>query len=112
MEEHLEDVVPLSHIALAIGLSERQLERLFRQQLRATPVGFYRQLRLERAQRLLTYSRMTIRDVALACGFSSLAEFSRVFKARFGSTPSSLRQAKDKTASSARLPGLYGVDGP
>lgn len=88
MEEHLEDVVSVADIARVASLSERQLERLFRRHLRITPVGFYRQLRLERAQRLITYSRMSIRDVALAAGFSTLAEFSRAYKARFGSSPS------------------------
>jgi transcriptional regulator GlxA family with amidase domain len=36
---------------------------------------------------------MSIRDVALACGFSSLSLFSRVFKARYGKPPSAARNA-------------------
>lgn len=92
MEEHIEDVLTMRDIAEGAGTSERHLERLFRTHLSVTPKTFYSQLRLERAERLLTYSRMSVRDVALACGFSSLALFSRAFKARFGRAPSLIRR--------------------
>jgi AraC family carnitine catabolism transcriptional activator len=92
MEEHIEDVLTMRDIAEGAGASERHLERLFRAHLSLTPKTFYSQLRLERAERLITYSRMSVRDVALACGYSSLALFSRAFKARFGRAPSLIRR--------------------
>ena len=92
MEEHVEDKLTLKDVARSVDISDRQLERLFHQHLQVTPVGFYRQLRLERAHRLLAYSRLTVRDVALATGFSTLAEFSRAFKERYGRPPSHARQ--------------------
>lgn len=91
MEEHVEDKLTLKDVAATTGLSDRQLERLFHRHLQTTPVGFYRQLRLDRAQRLLTYSRLSVRDVALATGFSTLAEFSRAFKQKYGRPPSHAR---------------------
>ena len=54
------------------------------------PIGFYGKLRLERAQHLLNYSRMSVRDTSLAVGYSSLAQFSRAFKVRYGIPPSRL----------------------
>jgi len=92
MEEHVEDRLTLEDVARTVEISGRQLERLFHKHLQMTPVGFYRQLRLERAHRLLAYSRLTVRDVALATGFSTLAEFSRAFKGRYGRPPSHARQ--------------------
>jgi AraC family carnitine catabolism transcriptional activator len=92
MEEHVEDRLTLKDVAEEAGLSGRQLERLFRKHLQTTPVAFYRQLRLDRAHRLLIYSRLSVRDVALATGFSALAEFSRVFKQKFGKPPSRARR--------------------
>jgi AraC family transcriptional regulator, carnitine catabolism transcriptional activator len=91
MEEQIED--PLSAEALAglAGLSVRHMERLFRDKLGARPMGFYRQLRLEKAERLLNYSRLGIRDISVAAGFSTLAEFSRAFRARTGHSPSRFR---------------------
>ena len=92
MEEHVEDRLTLKAVAASAGLSDRQLERLFRQHLHVTPVAFYRQMRLDRAHRLLTYSRLSVRDVALATGFSTLAEFSRAFKQKYGKPPSHARR--------------------
>ncbi|MFL5258227.1 MAG: GlxA family transcriptional regulator [Hyphomicrobiales bacterium] len=92
MEEHLEEYRPLSQISSALNISERQLERLFRRELRSPPFAFYRRLRLERAEQLLLYSRMSIREVGLATGFSSLALFSRAFKAQYGRAPSFIRR--------------------
>lgn len=93
MEEHVEDKLTLKDVAATAGLSDRQLERLFHRHLQTTPVGFYRQLRLDRALRLLTYSRLSVRDVALATGFSTLAEFSRAFKQKYGRPPSHARMS-------------------
>ena len=92
MEEHVEDKLTVRDVARATEISSRQLERLFHEHLHVTPVAFYRQLRLERAHRLLAYSRLTVRDVALATGFSTLAEFSRAFKGRYGRPPSHARR--------------------
>jgi AraC family carnitine catabolism transcriptional activator len=66
------------------GASPRQLERRFKAALGMGPMRFYLGLRLERAERLLTYSRLSVRDVGLAAGFSSMAQFSRAYRARFG----------------------------
>jgi AraC family carnitine catabolism transcriptional activator len=92
MEEHIEDVLTTGDIARHAGLSERQLERLFARHLRMTPLAFYRQIRFERAEQLLAYSRLSIRDVAVACGFSSLSLFSRAFKMKYGRAPSLIRR--------------------
>lgn len=92
MEEHVEDTLSLGDVAKAAEVSERQLERLFHRHLQSTPVGFYRQMRLDRAHRLLVYSRLSVRNVALATGFSTLAEFSRAFKQKYGKPPSHARR--------------------
>jgi AraC family carnitine catabolism transcriptional activator len=91
MEDQCEDPLDAETIASVAGISVRQMERLFRDRLGERPMGFYLKLRLEKAERLLTYSSMSVRDVGLACGFSSLPLFSRSFRARFGKPPSALR---------------------
>jgi transcriptional regulator GlxA family with amidase domain len=55
-------------------------------------MGFYLDLRLERAERLINYSLMSIREVAVATGFSALSQFSRSFKQKFGKSPSKWRK--------------------
>ena len=91
MEEQSEDPLDARALARLGGLSARHMERLFRAALGRRPMEVYRRLRLERAEHLLTYSPMSIRDVSLACGFSSLAQFSRAFHHHAGRPPSSFR---------------------
>ena len=93
MEEQSEDPLDAAALAAVAGISLRQMERLFHDKLGQRPMGFYLALRLEKAERLLTYSHMSVRDVSVACGFSSLPLFSRSFKSRYGRPPSSFRAA-------------------
>jgi AraC family carnitine catabolism transcriptional activator len=88
MEENIEEPVSLPKLAATAGLSQRHMERLFRDELSTTARSLYLQLRLDRAERLLTYGGVSVRDAGIACGFSSLAQFSRMFKLRFGHPPS------------------------
>jgi AraC family carnitine catabolism transcriptional activator len=92
MEEQTEDPLDAARLAEVAGLSVRHLERLFAAKLGERPIGFYRRLRLEKAERLLTYSAMPVREVSVACGFSSLSGFSRAFRGHFGKPPSALRK--------------------
>ena len=87
MEEHLEDPLPRSDLARRVGLSTRQLERLFRSYLRRTPTRYYLELRLQRARGLLTQSSMSVLDVAMACGFVSASHFSKCYRDYFKRTP-------------------------
>jgi AraC family carnitine catabolism transcriptional activator len=91
MEEQGEDPLDAGALAAVAGISVRQMERLFAEKLGERPMGFYLKLRLEKAERLITYSALSMREIAVACGFSSLPLFSRSFRARYGKPPSSLR---------------------
>jgi AraC family carnitine catabolism transcriptional activator len=92
MEEHIEEPRGIEELANRAGLSARQLERLFAATLKKRPMGFYLDLRLERAERLINYSTLSVREVAVATGFSSLSQFSRSFKLKFGRPPSRWRK--------------------
>jgi transcriptional regulator GlxA family with amidase domain len=93
MEENIEEPLTLPTLAELGGLSQRHMERLFREDLSMTARSLYLHLRLERAERLLTYGGMSVRDAGIACGFASLAQFSRMFKLRFGRPPSAVRNS-------------------
>ncbi|MGE4246773.1 MAG: GlxA family transcriptional regulator [Parvibaculaceae bacterium] len=96
MEEHVEDPLDAGQLAAVAGLSGRQLERVFKARMGVAPKRFYLGLRLEKAERLLTYSRMSVRDVAVATGFSSLALFSRAYRVRYGLPPSRHRRSAEE----------------
>lgn len=91
MEDQCEEPLNADELAGLAGISVRHMERLFEEKLKERPMGFYLKLRLEKAEHLITYSTMSMREISVACGFSSLPLFSRSFRARYGKPPSALR---------------------
>jgi transcriptional regulator GlxA family with amidase domain len=87
MESRLEEKLSRAEICRDSGLSERQLERLFHRHFERSPSRYHLDLRLQRAKALLQYSDMTVREVAVACGFASLAHFSRSYRDWGGKPP-------------------------
>lgn len=87
MRTHLEDPVAPSLMARDLGISTRQLERLFGKYLNTSPKKYYMEMRLERAQHLLLQTELSVTDIAMACGFQSPGHFSRVYRRAFSVTP-------------------------
>ncbi|WIT11620.1 helix-turn-helix domain-containing protein [Paucibacter sediminis] len=87
MEANLAEPLPTEEVARLVGVSRRQLERLFKQYLDALPSRYYVELRLQRARRLLQQSSQSILQIGLSCGFSSGPHFSHAYKSLFGNTP-------------------------
>jgi AraC-like DNA-binding protein len=84
-------------IADAVGISLRYLQALF--QAEGTTVSeWIWERRLERSRRRLIdplLAHESIAQIALGCGFTELAHFSRRFKAAFGQSPSEYRARRD-----------------
>ncbi|SMC70527.1 transcriptional regulator, AraC family with amidase-like domain [Rhizobium sp. RU36D] len=91
MEQHMEEAVSIEELARSVGLSRRQLERIFIAKTGMSPANAYNKLRLKKARALLLQSKAPLIDVALDVGFASAAHFSRAFKRIYGITPSQLR---------------------
>lgn len=87
METNTEEPVSPSILARDVGLSTRQLERLFRRYLNRSPKRFYMELRLQKARNLLLQTDMTVINVALACGFTSPSHFSKCYRTQYDTTP-------------------------
>ncbi len=94
MQNNIETPLKISEICRLAGVSHRKVERLFRSRMDGTPVEYYREMRLNRAQYLLLNSDLSVGEVAITCGFKS--GFSAVFKKAFGQTPRQLRQSGRK----------------
>jgi transcriptional regulator GlxA family with amidase domain len=92
MEENIEHPMSCSELAADVGLSTRQLERLFQTYLAVPPTRYYLRMRLERARFLLRQTSMPVFDVALATGFISASHFSKCYREQFGSPPSAERR--------------------
>ena len=87
METHIEEPVSPAALAKHVGLSSRQIERLFKRYLERTPKRYYLELRLKKARLLLLQTDLSVINVALSCGFSSPSHFSKCYRAFFGYTP-------------------------
>ena len=87
MEENIEEPVSPSVLASDVGMSTRQLERLFRRYMNRSPKRYYMELRLKKARNLLLQTDMSVINVALACGFASPSHFSKCYRASFQTTP-------------------------
>ena len=94
MEENTEEPVSPSVLARDVGLSTRQLERLFRRYLNRSPKRYYMELRLQKARNLLMQTDMSVINVALACGFTSPSHFSKCYRAHYDTTPYRERGAR------------------
>lgn len=91
MRNSLEEPTSTSDIARQIGISTRQLERLFRKYLQVTPKRYHTELRLDRARQLLLQTEQSITEIAVASGFESGGHFCKVYRKRYGATPSHQR---------------------
>lgn len=87
MESHIEEPVSPALLAQDVGMSTRQLERLFRRYLNRSPKRYYMELRLRKARNLLLQTDMSVINVALACGFASPSHFSKCYRALYKTTP-------------------------
>jgi transcriptional regulator GlxA family with amidase domain len=87
MEQAIEEPISPADLAEDVGMSTRQLERLFRRYLNRSPKRYYMELRLSKARNLLMQTDMSVINVALACGFASPSHFSKCYRAHYSTTP-------------------------
>jgi AraC family transcriptional regulator of adaptative response / DNA-3-methyladenine glycosylase II len=86
----------LGELAGELGVTDRQMRRVFHEEFGVSPVQFWQTQRLLLAKQLLADSRLSITDVALASGFQSLRRFNALMKHRYRMTPSELRRPQKK----------------
>ena len=91
MESNIEEPLTLDEVADYVGISRRQLERLFNRYLHCAPSRYYLELRLSRARLLLLQTSIAVIDVAISCGFSTAPHFSKCCSALYGKQPSAER---------------------
>ncbi len=87
MEKNIEEPISPAILARDVGMSTRQLERLFRRYLSRSPKRYYMEMRLQKARNLLMQTDMTVINVALACGFASPSHFSKCYRSHYDTTP-------------------------
>ena len=95
-ENYMEDVT-LDSLSAYAGFSRYTLSRMFRQHTGMTFTQYLNKRRVAMAQELLSGTRMPVTQVALQCGFGSIATFNRVFREVQGCTPTQYRNIYDES---------------
>ncbi len=98
MEANIKEPISQEELAEYVGLSRRQLQRLFQRHLLCAPSRYYLQLRLQRARELLQQTNLSLVEISSLCGFVSTSHFSKSYKEFFGHSPSSERQIRAASA--------------
>ena len=98
MERNIENMVSIQELASSVGLSRRQLERLFMEKANSSPALVYRRMRLERARHLLLQTKAPLIDIALEVGFENASHFARLFRKAYGQSPTDLRTSTSREA--------------
>jgi transcriptional regulator GlxA family with amidase domain len=91
MRRRMTEGEDLDGIAAQSGVSQRQLQRLFRRHLGMTPTQYFLKARLQRARHLLQYSTLSVTEIAIATGFASISHFTRRYTELYGRTPTAER---------------------
>jgi AraC family transcriptional regulator, regulatory protein of adaptative response / DNA-3-methyladenine glycosylase II len=92
IEEGALDENSVEHLAMRLGIGERQLRRLFLKHVGASPVAVAQTRRILLAKQLLHETRLPMAQVGLASGFGSIRRFNEVFSALFKRAPSDIRR--------------------
>mgnify|MGYP001819011001 CR=1 FL=1 len=92
MEANIREPIVQTELASYVGVSKRQLQRLFRRYLECTPTRYYLQIRLRRARELLQQTRLSLVEISSLTGFASNSHFSKSYKEFYGHSPSKERR--------------------
>jgi transcriptional regulator GlxA family with amidase domain len=106
MDRHFDEPLDLDRLADVAGVSKYHLVRSFEATYDETPMRYLTRRRIERAQDLLRHANLTVTEICMVVGFSSMGSFSTRFKEIVGETPTAYR---DRWAAQGgpHIPGCY-----
>jgi transcriptional regulator of acetoin/glycerol metabolism len=91
VEAHLSESIDLTMLAAAAGLSMHHFARQFKQSAGVPPHRYLTQKRVERAQKMLAQTDLSLSEIAYAAGFSDQSHLARHFRHILGTTPRDFR---------------------
>src|SRR5438309_8049927 len=94
IEAHIEDEIGIDDLARIACLSPFHFIRMFGRRTGMPPARYLARRRLQRAEAMLMAGEMKIGEIALACCFSSQANFTRAFRRSTGETPAAFRRSR------------------
>ncbi len=106
MDREWSEPLDLDAVAAAAGYSRYHFVRLFKETYGETPGRYLSRRRIERARELLRSANLTVTEICMVVGFTSLGTFCTRFKEQVGMTPTEFR-AQAKQDGPARIPGCF-----
>lgn len=91
LEQEADGLPVIETMPAQLGLSRARFFRLFKQQTGLSPYQYHLQLKMRRAGRMLSNSRMPVKEIARLLNFQSAYHFSRLFKRKTGLSPREFR---------------------
>ncbi len=92
--------VSMPALSKSVNLSPSRLRQLFKKEIGRSPMQYLQDLRMQNAERMLTSTFLSVKEVAFACGISDVSSFVRHFKKRCGLTPSQFRVRSERSLNS------------
>ncbi|MDE2384086.1 MAG: helix-turn-helix domain-containing protein [Alphaproteobacteria bacterium] len=93
MEQFVDARWDVEWLASRLCITRRHLERLFKQEYGTGPRSIFKRIRMEQAKVLLVNTEQPISQIAFDLGYDTQSQFSRQFRAQFGTTPTVVRSA-------------------
>ncbi|WP_018180500.1 GlxA family transcriptional regulator [Jongsikchunia kroppenstedtii] len=90
--QHLTDPLTVGELAEQTHVTDRQITRIFKNELGMTPAAYVEQARVEAARQRLEAGDDTLSRVATACGFGTTSTLTRAFRRTLGITPTEYRE--------------------
>ena len=99
--------VTLDAMARAANMSRFHFARAFGSAYGETPRAYLTRRRIERAKEMLRTANLTVTEICMLVGFSSLGSFSTRFRRLVGCTPTEYRQAVVASGGPPQIPGCF-----
>src|SRR5262245_11597014 len=109
VDGHFAEPLDLRALAAAAHVSPRHFSRSFRRVFGETPYQYLLTRRLERARHLLRTTEMSVAEVCVSVGFTSVGSFTTTFSRHVGVSPTTYRQATAGPSEADRVPLCYAM---
>jgi AraC-like DNA-binding protein len=110
MDRHFEEPLDLDRLAAESGFSKFYFARSFKHAYGETPTQYLTRRRVERAKDLLRHANLTVTEICMLVGFSSLGSFSSRFAALVGMSPSAYQRRQAEQDGPPPIPGCFLMD--
>ena len=110
MDLRFADPLDLDQMAAHAGFSKFHFARAFKDAYGETPANYLTRRRVERAKDLLRSANLTVTEVCMLVGFSSLGSFSSRFSELVGMSPSAFQRASAARGGPPPIPGCFLMD--